>query len=111
MSTSAYAEDATVYAGGAGAMVEWRAYGDHLYITDLEADGQSAVGIVQLGNGTAYYYWNTDGNGTTRHVNLNLPENRPLAVGAAVGNYQGTPTGGLIWSSVSTKSVSTSYSP
>ncbi|CAM5662154.1 hypothetical protein SANTM175S_02319 [Streptomyces antimycoticus] len=47
-----------------------------------------------------YYYWNTSGQGTTRYVNLNLPENRAVGIAAATGDYQGTPTGGLRWSTL-----------
>lgn len=107
MSTSAFAEDAEVHSYGNGAMVKWRAYGDHLDITDLEKDGHSAVGVYEIGS-DKYYYWNTGGKGTTRYVNLNLPEHHAIAVGAAVGDYQGTPTGGLDWSTLSILTVSTS---
>ncbi|MFD0338822.1 hypothetical protein ACFVH0_08985 [Streptomyces sp. NPDC127117] len=107
-STSAMAEDATVYSAGLGAKVKWVAYGDHLYITDQVADGSSAVATYQMGSGTQYFYWNSKGKGTTRHVDLDVPENRLIAVGAMSGEWQGTPTGGLDWNSISTTTVSTS---
>jgi len=41
-------------------------------------------------------------------VNLDLPENRTIALGAVVGEWSGTPTGGIIWSTISTTTISTS---
>ncbi|GAA0555284.1 hypothetical protein GCM10010390_66730 [Streptomyces mordarskii] len=99
MPTSAFAEDVHVDSRDYGARATWRPYGDHLEITDLEKDGHSAIGGYQMGSDT-YYYWNTSGQGTTRYVNLNLPENRAVGIAAATGDYQGTPTGGLRWSTL-----------
>ncbi|MEH0442261.1 MULTISPECIES: hypothetical protein [unclassified Streptomyces] len=104
--TAAVAEDATVYSAGLGAKVQWVAYGDDMYITDTEADGHSAVGTYQWG-ATQYFYWNRGGKGTTRKVNLNLTEHQLFAVGAMLGDWQGTPTGGLIWRTLSTTTVNT----
>ncbi|MFF9027869.1 hypothetical protein [Streptomyces iakyrus] len=105
-STSAFAEDATVSSVGLDARAEFVANGDHLYIKDLRKDGHSAIGIIE--RGTQYYYWNRDGVGTTRHVNLDLEENRAIALGAVIGDWSGTPTGGIIWSTLSTRTISTS---
>ncbi|MEV7892552.1 hypothetical protein ACWD3I_11400 [Streptomyces sp. NPDC002817] len=104
--TVAVAEDTTVYSAGLGAKVRFVAYGDHLYITDEIADGHSAVGTYQLGS--QYFYWNREGEGTTRHVNLDLPENRYFSVGAMLGEWEGTPTGGLMWNTISTEDIWTS---
>ncbi|WP_329335175.1 hypothetical protein OG866_15545 [Streptomyces sp. NBC_00663] len=103
-STVAVAEDATAYAAGGGAKVEWVAYGDDMYITDTSADGHSAVGTYQWGE-TQYFYWNSNGNGTTRYVNLNLTEHTYFAFGAMLGDWQGTPTGGLLWRTLNTLDV------
>lgn len=75
MSTAAVAEDEYVLSHGLGAGVEWVANGDHLYITDKIANGHSAIGFLEYD--TRYYYWNRNGQGATRHVNLDLAENRP----------------------------------
>ncbi|MFD5627155.1 hypothetical protein [Streptomyces sp. NPDC127072] len=85
------------------------ANGDHLYITDKIADGHSAIGIIQIG-ATQYYYWNSNGKGTTRHVDLDLPENRTIALGAVLGEWEGTATGGIIWSTINTSTIATSQS-
>jgi len=106
MSGSAFAENAVMYSTGLGAKAEFVANGDHLYVTDQIADGHSAIGIIELGD--QYYYWNRNGKGTTRHVNLDLPENRTIALGAVVGEWSGTPTGGIIWSTIGTTTISTS---
>ncbi|WP_328342983.1 hypothetical protein OG873_27750 [Streptomyces violaceus] len=105
-STSAFAEDATIHSHGLDARAKFVAYGDHLYITDLRKDGHSAIGIIE--RGAQYYYWNRDGVNTTRHVNLDLEENRAIALGAVIGDWSGTPTGGIIWSTLSTTTISTS---
>ncbi|SNX63753.1 hypothetical protein SAMN06272735_5564 [Streptomyces sp. TLI_55] len=103
--TAAVAEDATVYSiGNRGAKVDWVAYGDDMYITDEVADGHSAVGTYQWGE-TQYFYWNSNGKGTTRYVNLNLTEHAYFAFGAILGDWQGTPTGGLLWNTLNTKDV------
>ncbi|MGQ4413860.1 hypothetical protein ACN6LA_006548 [Streptomyces sp. SAS_269] len=107
-STAAYADTTyTEYAApGCGAKSVFKTYGDHLYITDTEADGHSAVGVIE--SGTKYFYWNSNGNGTTRHVDLDLPENIAIALGAMTGDWQGTPTGGLDFSCLSTQTIMTS---
>ncbi|MER5446239.1 hypothetical protein ABT065_11445 [Streptomyces sp. NPDC002764] len=105
-STSAMAEDFTIYSVGLGAKAKFVANGDHLYVTDQVADGNSAIGIIELGD--QYYYWNRNGKGTTRHVNLDLPEHTAMALGAVEGEWSGTPTGGIIWSTLSTTTISTS---
>jgi hypothetical protein len=107
-STAAYAESTyTVNAApGCGARSTFETEGDHLYISDTEADGHSAVGVIE--NGTKYFYWNSEGNGTTRHVNLDLPEKRAIALGAMTGEWQGTPTDGLIWPCFSSQTIMTS---
>ncbi|CAM5613650.1 hypothetical protein [Streptomyces purpurascens] len=105
-STSAFAEDATIHSVGLDARSKFVANGDHLYITDMRKDGHSAIGIIE--RGAQYYYWNRDGVDTTRHVNLDLEENRAIALGAVIGDWSGTPTGGIIWSTLSTTTISTS---
>ncbi|WKX12195.1 hypothetical protein [Streptomyces sp. NL15-2K] len=106
MSTAAVAEDEYVLSHGLGAGVEWVANGDHLYITDKIANGHSAIGFLEYD--TRYYYWNRNGQGATRHVNLDLAENRAIAVGAMEGDWEGTATGGLIGDTLHVKSTSTS---
>ncbi|TYR65403.1 hypothetical protein [Streptomyces parvus] len=105
-STAATAENVTLTTMHGTARVEWVSHGEHLYITDRVADGHSAVGVYEMG--TKYYYWNSKGKGTTRHVNLSLPENRAIAVGIMTGDWQGTPTGGLHWDTLTTQTTSTS---
>lgn len=102
--TTAVAEDAEIYSFNGGARVHWVAYGDDMYITDEVANGHSAVGTYQLG--TQYFYWNREGKGFTRYVNLNLPEHVTFSIGALEGDWEGTATGGLLWSTITTKDVS-----
>ncbi|MGW6523149.1 hypothetical protein [Streptomyces sp. NPDC054962] len=89
-----------------GAYVSFETVGDHLYITDKVANGHSAIGVID--DGTQYYYWNRNGQGTTRHVNLDLLENKAIALGAVEGDWQGTATGGIIWGTLSTRTIMTS---
>lgn len=74
--------------------------GDHLYIGDDKTDGHSVVAIVE--QGSRRYYWNHDGNGTTRHVDLDLPENVTMALVVCLGDWEGTPTGGIRWDTCGT---------
>ena len=106
-STTAFATEYYVSSIGVGAGVTFQTTGDHLYVTDKVANSHSAIGLIELG-ATRYYYWNRDGKGTTRHVNLDLPENRTIALGAIEGDWQGTVTGGIIWGTLSTQDVTTS---
>ncbi|MGW2885817.1 hypothetical protein ACWDDN_10770 [Streptomyces griseoruber] len=106
-STTAFATEYYVVSMNAGASATFESVGDHLYVSDRVANNHSAIGLIQIGS-SEYYYWNRDGKGTTRHVNLDLPENRAIALGALEGDWQGTPTGGIIWATLSTETAYTS---
>ena len=78
--------------------------GEHLYVTDLAKDGHSAIGLISIGCDTSacdYYYWNRNGVDTTRDVNLDLPEGTHIGLKACIGDWSGTPTGGIRFGSCS----------
>lgn len=89
-----------------GARSVFKTYGDILYVTDQIANGRSAIGVID--NGTKYYYWNRTGQGTTRKIDLDLPENRAIALGTVEGDWEGTATGGIIWATLKTDTIMTS---
>ncbi|MGY0069235.1 hypothetical protein ACWZEH_21100 [Streptomyces sp. QTS137] len=76
------------FAYGNGATAIFRAEGEHLLITDERADGRSAVAQINYGDGL-YTYWNPNGQGTTRDVNLDIAEGVRVDVRACTGEYNG----------------------
>ncbi|WP_326785744.1 hypothetical protein [Streptomyces sp. NBC_00151] len=87
------ADDSSCESGGA---IGFESYGDRVTVSDTCKDGHSAIGVVNIGD-TFYYYWNKDGAGTTRAVDLELREGQPLAIQSCLGEWSGTPTGGILW--------------
>ncbi|MEW1892504.1 hypothetical protein ACGFR6_09410 [Streptomyces sp. NPDC048567] len=97
-------QDGTAYARPVGgdfpAKAHFKAYGEIFTIYDLKKDGRSGIGVLSYGSAAStYYYWNHSGAGTTLTKNLDIAEGRPLVIWSCTGNYQGTPTGGLDWTS------------
>ncbi|WP_327708584.1 hypothetical protein OG912_06620 [Streptomyces sp. NBC_00464] len=86
--SNAFATSGEVYAYGDGATATFRDYGEHLLITDDYADGHSAVAQVNWGDGL-YTYWNPNGKGTTRDVDLDVAEGERVDFRACVGEYDG----------------------
>ncbi|MFJ6650513.1 hypothetical protein ACIQPS_33210 [Streptomyces sp. NPDC091290] len=91
--------DCTDYSDDSGAKAVFAAYGEHLYVTDEYKDGYSAIGRLELYYGEDYYYWNTNGAGTTKHFDLSFAEDRVYNLGAYLGNWDGTVTGGIDFNS------------
>jgi len=90
-----YAETPNAAHGG---KATFKPDGEHLLITDLAKDGHSTIGLISIGCDTAacnYYYWNRDGVDTTRDVNLDLAEGTHIGLKACIGDWSGTPTGGI----------------
>jgi len=101
-SSSAQADDenAGIYTGwNQVGYCEFRPYGEHLIIKDRDADGHSVVAELTVDGYGTYYYWNSEGNGTTRDVNLSFAEDHHVTLRCLLGDWQGTPTGGIIWDS------------
>ncbi|MEV6289145.1 hypothetical protein AB0M41_01645 [Streptomyces sp. NPDC051896] len=80
-----------------GAVVDFQSYGEIFDVNDTCGDGHSAVGVINVAS-SFYYYWNHDGHGTTRVVDLEFNEGQPLAIQACLGDWKGTATGGMLWS-------------
>ncbi|MEV2211120.1 hypothetical protein AB0H86_06430 [Streptomyces sp. NPDC050997] len=101
-SSSAQADDANagIYTGwNQVGYCEFRPYGEHLIIKDRDADGHSVVAELTVDGYGTYYYWNSEGNDTTRDVNLSFAEDHHVTLRCLLGDWQGTPTGGIIWDS------------
>ncbi len=103
-SSTAQADDpvASIYVDqmwGRGGYCEFRPYGEHLIIKDRVADGHSAIAELTVDGYGTYYYWNSKGSGTTRDVNLSFAEDHHVTLRCLLGDWQGTPTGGIIWDS------------
>lgn len=103
-SNATVSQDGTAYAKPVGgsfpAKAHFKAYGEIFTISDLKADGRSGIGVLSYGSAAStYYYWNHSGAGTTITKNLDIAEGTPLHIWSCTGNFQGTPTGGLDWSS------------
>ncbi|MER7173489.1 hypothetical protein [Streptomyces mesophilus] len=109
VSGPASAADITAYAGADwnetpkatnGGKATFKAYGEHLLVTDLEKDGHSTIGLISIGCDSPscnYYYWNRDGQGTTRDVDLSLGEGTHIGLKACIGDWKGSATGGIMW--------------
>jgi hypothetical protein len=80
-----------------GGLASFLAYGEILNITDLSSDGHSVVAIIDWPGGGTYYWWNSNGKGTTRKLDLEIPESKPVGLKACLGEWSGTPTGGIMW--------------
>ncbi|MGC9536225.1 hypothetical protein [Streptomyces sp. UG1] len=81
-----------------GGKAHIKTHGEIFTITDLVKDGHSTIGIISIGGeGNEYYYWNRNGVGTTRTVNLSVKEGTPLSIKACLGDWKGTVTGGIRW--------------
>ncbi|MEU3898773.1 MULTISPECIES: hypothetical protein [unclassified Streptomyces] len=101
-SSSAQADDANagIYTGwNQVGYCEFRPYGEHLIIKDRDADGHSIIAELRVDGYGTYYYWNSSGSGTTRDVDLDFAEDHHVTLRCLVGDWQGTPTGGIIWDS------------
>jgi hypothetical protein len=103
-SSAAVSQDGTAYATPVGgdfpAKAHFQAYGEIFSISDLKADGHSGIGVLSYGSAAStYYYWNHSGAGTTITKDLEIAEGTPLRIWSCTGDFQGTPTGGLNWSS------------
>lgn len=79
----------SVAASGAvacAARANFASYGEHLYVSDQDADGHSAVVRYWLEGGTGpFHVWNSGGNGTTVDHNLELPEGSWIFYQVCVG--------------------------
>ncbi|NEB76272.1 hypothetical protein G3I40_13715 [Streptomyces sp. SID14478] len=98
-STASAGTDCTDYSDNGGAKVTFKAYGEHLLVTDVFGDYHSAVGGIEIYGDGHYYYWNRDGKGTTRDVNLSITDGTSVIVNAFLGDWEGTPSGGISWNS------------
>ncbi|MFI9170992.1 hypothetical protein [Streptomyces lincolnensis] len=101
-SSSAQADNANagIYTGwNQVGYCEFRPYGEHLIIKDLDADGHSIVAQLSVEGYGTYYYWNSEGNGTTRDKDLEFAEDHHVTLRCYVGDWKGSPTEGIIWDS------------
>ncbi|WP_329336533.1 hypothetical protein OG866_19995 [Streptomyces sp. NBC_00663] len=86
-------------------MVSFTAYGEKVNVIDQEADGHSAVAILDVHNdvhgGTfqSYILWNPDGKNTGKLYDLDIVEGTPVVLTGCVGEYG---TKSVIWSSCGT---------
>lgn len=71
--------------GGSSAWFD--SYGEHLYIKDTSKDGRSAVVRISYAGHADAYYWNPNGVGSVRDVNLAAPEGSYLQYQACTGEY------------------------
>ncbi|XKK63285.1 hypothetical protein HFP71_12950 [Streptomyces sp. ARC32] len=80
-----------------GGLASFKAYGEILSIKDISSDGHSVVAIIDWPGGGRYYWWNSNGYGTTRKLDLEIPEGKPVGLKACLAEWSGTPTGGIMW--------------
>ncbi|MEV7239937.1 hypothetical protein ACWDXT_20975 [Streptomyces sp. NPDC003236] len=78
-----------------GSRVTWHADGEHLLVKDTVADGHSAVAIFRWWDQSedryhTFTYFNRDGEGTTRDVNMDLYEHTTVNFRACVGDWKGS---------------------
>lgn len=101
VSANAHAEtDCTDYSDNGGGKATFKAYGEHLLVDDIFADGHSAIGFIEIYGDGQYWYWNRMGaDGGVRDVDLSLAEGTTVHVGAYLGNWDGTVTGGIDFNS------------
>ncbi|MFR9800504.1 hypothetical protein ACL02U_32095 [Streptomyces sp. MS06] len=75
-----------VYNPTGGASSWWKAYGDHYWVHDADADGHSAVGKLYVPyRGTVYNDWVTGGAGKSADFNYNLSEGADVYYKSCVG--------------------------
>ncbi|MEW1685870.1 hypothetical protein [Streptomyces sp. NPDC093594] len=81
-----------------GSFVSFTAYDEIVSISDNQADGHSAVAIVDVNSGApaTYTLWNSQGANTIKRYDFDLPEGTPVAIQACVGEYS---TRSVNWSS------------
>ncbi|WP_405784450.1 hypothetical protein OG512_38885 [Streptomyces sp. NBC_01378] len=101
---AAVSQDGTAYANPDGgdipAKAHFQAYGEVFTIYDLKADGHSGIGVLSYGSAAStYYYWDHDGAGTSIPKNLDIAEGTPLHIWSCTGDFQGTATDGIDWTS------------
>ncbi|MDT0395079.1 MULTISPECIES: hypothetical protein [Streptomyces] len=101
MTSTAQAEsDCTDYSDNGGAKAQFKAYGEHLLVDDIFADGNSAVGGIEIYGDGHYFYWNRlSADGGVRDVNLDIAEGTTVVINAWLGNWDGTVTGGIDFTS------------
>lgn len=97
----AYADNNAAPKDMYGGRVQFKADGEHVLIRDISVDGHSVVAVVTYPGGETQYWWNHNGYDTTRDVNLDIPENYPVHIRACLGEWSGTPTGGIMWDTCS----------
>jgi len=70
-------------------MVSFTADGESVNIIDEEADGHSAVAIVDVNDSSplTYTLWNYKGKSTGMLYDFDLPEGTPVVIQACVGEY------------------------
>ncbi|MFF3374510.1 hypothetical protein ACFYXF_16390 [Streptomyces sp. NPDC002680] len=84
--SAASSDGGTIYNTTGGAAVWFKAYGDHVWVADIEADGHSAVGLSYVPyDGVDTENWVTGGNGTTVDFNYDFTENAYVYYRACVG--------------------------
>ncbi|WP_105975837.1 hypothetical protein [Streptomyces geranii] len=84
--SAASSDGGTIYNTTGGAAVWFKAYGDHVWVKDIEADGHSAVGLSYVPyDGIDTENWVTGGNGTTVDFNYDFTENAYVYYRACVG--------------------------
>ncbi|ANS67648.1 hypothetical protein SLINC_5424 [Streptomyces lincolnensis] len=90
-----YADGANIRAipalvtGEAGGAAEFKPYGEHLYIEDNVADGNSIVAHMQYGSKDQWWF-NHDGSGTTRHLDFDITDGTAVHLAACRGNWGGS---------------------
>lgn len=101
LSTTAHAEEnCSDTSDNGGAKATFKATGEHLLVDDVFADGHSAIGHIEIYGDGHYWYWNRNGaDSGVRDVNLSIAEGTTVHVGAFLGNWDGTTTGGIDFNS------------
>ncbi|MER5214211.1 hypothetical protein ABT063_27470 [Streptomyces sp. NPDC002838] len=101
--TSAYADGSNVTAytqqdssGTSGGEVTFKPYGEHLYIVDDVKNGESVVAHMQYGSKDQWWF-NSEGAGTTRHLNFDIAEGTEVAIAACRGHWKGSVAKSEIW--------------
>ncbi|WP_020525338.1 hypothetical protein [Catelliglobosispora koreensis] len=67
---------------------EFVSHGEHFYLMDRKADGHSAVLRYYRADTQQWKTsWNHDGAGTTKHINLDMPEGYDVVYYVCLGEY------------------------
>lgn len=85
-----------------GGLAHFKAYGEILSISDESSDGHSVVAVISYPGGGTQYWWNSNGAGTTRKIDLEIAEDGAVYLKACLAEWSGTPTGGIMWNKCST---------